>query len=53
MPDVFHNTSQYANNRAELSHHPTKVRERGVRRFKLTQHAQRYFECICSSVQSF
>lgn len=34
MPDVMHDTSQYANNKAELSHQPTRVRERGMRRFK-------------------
>ena len=28
---VDHDTSQYANNRAELSHQPTGVRERGMR----------------------
>jgi len=41
MPDVVHDTSQYANNRAELSHQPTRVRERGMRRFKSTTQAQR------------
>ena len=40
-PDMTHDTSQYANNRAELSHQPTKVRERGMRRFKSIQQAQR------------
>jgi putative transposase len=34
IPDTIHDTSQYANNRAELSHQPTRVRERGMRRFK-------------------
>jgi putative transposase len=42
MPDVIHDTSQYANNRAELSHQPTRVRERGMRRFKSMDHAQRF-----------
>jgi putative transposase len=41
IPDTIHDTSQYANNRAELSHQPTRVRERGMRRFKSTQQAQR------------
>jgi len=41
-PDVIHDTSQYANNRAELSHQPTRVRERGMRRFKSTRQAQRF-----------
>ncbi len=43
-PDTIHDTSQYANNRAELSHQPTRVRERGMRRFKSTEQAQRFLE---------
>jgi putative transposase len=42
IPDTIHDTSQYANNRAELSHQPTRVRERGMRRFKSIQQAQRF-----------
>jgi len=42
MPDVIHNTERYANNRAEQSHEPTRVRERGMRRFKSPKHAQRF-----------
>ena len=42
IPNSIHDTSQYANNRAELSHQPTRVRERGMRRFKSTQQAQRF-----------
>ena len=42
IPDTIHDTSQYANNRAELSHQPTRVRERGMRRFKSTLQAQRF-----------
>ena len=42
IPDTMHDTSQYANNRAELSHQPTRVRERGMRRFKSPQQAQRF-----------
>ena len=41
-PDATHDTSQYANNRAELSHQPTRVRERGMRRFKSAHQAQRF-----------
>jgi putative transposase len=40
IPDAIHDTSQYANNRAELSHQPTRVRERGMRRFKSTRQVQ-------------
>lgn len=42
IPESIHDTSQYANNRAELSHQSTRVRERGMRRFKSTQQAQRF-----------
>jgi len=42
MLDAIHDTSQYANNRAELSHQPTRVRERVMRRFKSIQQAQRF-----------
>lgn len=42
MQDTLHDTSQYANNRAELSHQPTRVRERGMRRFKSAPQAQRF-----------
>jgi len=42
MPDVIHDTSQYANNRAEQSHEATRVRERGMRRFKSVGQAQRF-----------
>jgi putative transposase len=42
MPDVIHNNSQYANNRAEQSHEPTKVRERVMRKFKSVGQAQRF-----------
>ncbi len=42
IPDTIHDTSQYANNRAERSHQPTRVRERVMRRFKSMQQAQRF-----------
>ena len=42
IPDTIHDTSQYANNRAELSHQPTRVRERGMRKFKSIDQAQRF-----------
>ena len=42
IPETIHNTSQYANNRAELAHQPTRVRERVMRRFKSMQQAQRF-----------
>ena len=42
IPDSIHDTFRYSNNRAELSHQPTRVRERGMRRFKSTVQAQRF-----------
>jgi putative transposase len=42
IPDAIHDNSQYANNRAEQSHEPTRVRERGMRRFKSVRQAQRF-----------
>jgi putative transposase len=47
MPDVIHDNSQYANNRAEQSHEATRVRERGMRgpasrKFKSVRQAQRF-----------
>ena len=42
IPESIHDTSQYANNRAELSHQPTRVRERGMRKFKSIRQAQRF-----------
>jgi len=42
IPETIHDTIQYANNRVELSHQPTRVRERGMRCFKSTRQAQRF-----------
>ena len=42
MPDVIHSTEQYENNRAEQLHEATRVRERGMRRFKSVGQAQRF-----------
>jgi putative transposase len=44
IPEVVHDTSQYANNRAEQSHETTRVRERVMRRFKSTRQAQRFLQ---------
>ena len=40
MPSVNHDTAQYANNRAKVSHQPTRQRERQMRRFKSPRQAQ-------------
>jgi putative transposase len=42
MPDTIHSTEQYENNRAEQSHEATRVRERGMRKFKSVRQAQRF-----------
>jgi len=42
IPESIHTTEQYENNRAEQSHEATRVRERGMRRFKSVKQAQRF-----------
>jgi len=42
MPGVEHRQHKGLNNRAELSHQPTRQRERQMRRFKSSGHAQRF-----------
>ncbi len=42
MPSVDHDTRRYVNNRAEVSHQPTRQRERLMRRFKSAGQAQRF-----------
>lgn len=41
-PEAIHSTKQYENNRAEQSHEATRVRERGIRKFKSIRQAQRF-----------
>jgi putative transposase len=40
-PTVTHSNAQYENNQAEVSHKPTRQRERQMRRFKSAGQAQR------------
>jgi putative transposase len=42
IPEAIHSTEQYENNRAEQSHEATRVRERGMRKFKSVRQAQRF-----------
>jgi len=42
MPSVTHSTEQYNNNRAEVSHEPSRQRKRQMHRFKSVGHAQRF-----------
>ena len=53
IPDSIHATSQYANNRSELSHQPTRVRERVMRRFKSLTQAQRFLDTHASVYNLF
>ena len=39
---VEHRQSGYLNNRAEVSHQPTRRRERQMKRFKSARHGQRF-----------
>jgi putative transposase len=41
-PETIHVTDRYANNRAEQSHEATRVRERGMKRFKSMIQIQRF-----------
>ena len=42
IPETIHSTKQYENNRAEQSHEATRVRERGMGKFKSVKQAQRF-----------
>jgi putative transposase len=42
MPETIHSNDRHANNRAELSHQPTRARERVMRRFSSPERAQRF-----------
>jgi putative transposase len=42
IPESIHVNDRYANNRAEQSHEATRVRERGMRKFKSVRQAQRF-----------
>jgi putative transposase len=52
IPEAIHSTQQYENNRAEQSREVTRVRERGMRRFKSRGQAQR-FVTAHAGVQNF
>ena len=47
LPGVEHRQSRYLNNRAEVSHQPTRRRERQMQRFKSPRHAQRFLSTHC------
>ena len=51
IPTIPHATGQYENNRVEVSHQPTRQRERQMRRFKSVGQAQRLLS-IHAAVQN-
>ena len=53
IPGSIHDTSKYANNRADLSHPPTRVRERGMRKFKSVKQAQRFLNILAAVYNLF
>jgi putative transposase len=42
ISDTIHSTAQYENNRAKQSHEATRVRERGMSKFKSTKQPQQF-----------
>jgi putative transposase len=51
LPSVEHRQSRYLNNRCEVSHQPTRQRERHMRQFKAVRHVQRFL-AMHSSIHS-
>jgi len=52
MPSITHSTEQTENNRAEVSHEPTRQRERQMRRFKISRTGSALSYCLWRSRQS-
>jgi putative transposase len=46
MRSVEHRRSKYLNNRAENSHQPTRTRERAMKKFTSSGHAQRFLSAF-------
>ena len=53
IPDTIHDTTQYANNRAYLSHEPLRVGERGMRKFKSMEQAPRFLSAYAAVYNLF
>jgi len=53
IPEVIHSTQQYENNRAEQLHEATRIRERGMRRFKSLRQAQRFVSAYAAVANLF
>jgi hypothetical protein len=54
IPEAIDDTSQYANNRAALSHQPTRERERerSMLPFQIATAGATVSRCICGCIQS-
>src|ERR671929_1406201 len=52
LPGVEHRQSRYLNNRAEVSHQPTRRRERQMQRFKSPRQAQQFLSSHVSMLAS-
>jgi putative transposase len=50
-PGIEHRQSRYLNNRCEVSHQPTRRRERHMKRFKSVRHAQQFLS-VHSSIHN-
>jgi len=53
LPSVEHRQSRYLNTRAEVSHQPTRRRERQMQRFKSARQAQRFLSTHSRSHNHF
>jgi putative transposase len=53
IPETIHDTIQYANNRAELSQEPTRMRERGMRKFNFVEQAKRFLGAHAAAYNFF
>ena len=53
LPGVEHRQSRYLNNRIEVSHQPTRRRERQMQRFKSACHAQRFLSAYSQIYSHF
>ncbi len=53
LPGVEHRQSRYLNNLAEVSHQPTRRRERHMRRFRSARQAQRILSTTAGSITTF
>ena len=53
IPSIKHRQDKGQNNRAENSHQPTRLRERVMRRFKSSGHAQRFLSAFGIIISHF